>query len=161
MRVAAIGLVALLVLAPPVAAQARILDVSGRDDGYDFWMEFSGLPGRNPTVNVTPGERVTVRFTNHGTSAHNFHVAGPVERETPCCQQPGASASLTFDAPASGGDLAYYCVPHRSLGMEGAFRLVGVAAPGSARGAPAPGEAALFAALSAAAALALRRSPKR
>lgn len=147
-----LALLALILTLPGAHATRGELGVTAHDNGYEFWFEVEGVAGRNPEVRVEPGARVTVRFTNDGTSPHHFRIGPPVDDELECCVGPGGGASFTFEAPFDAGHVAYWCEPHRSLGMEG--RLAVAAAPEEpSRSLPWP----LAVTLAAAAAAALAR----
>lgn len=72
---------------------------------------------------VPAGAKVTVTFSNNeanGFSQHDWVVEGIAGADSDAVA-PGASATLTFTAPAQAGQFAYFCSigDHRSRGMEG------------------------------------------
>ena len=112
--------------APPAAAQEPTVDLVMEDS---FFRLATG-GARNPPIPVAAGEEVVVRVTNRGEMEHNFHVGSPVGRETPCCQEPGESATLAFTVPADAPpEIRYWCVLHRAQGMEGVLRVQAAGVP--------------------------------
>jgi plastocyanin len=85
-------------------------------------------------VTLIPGENVTVVVHNIGQIQHNFYVGdgGSVAKIDPLID-PGKSATVTFQVPATGVTV-YYCnvVGHREAGMQGNITLKGAAVPGAA-----------------------------
>jgi len=72
--------------------------------------------GTNPTLHVTPGERVKFVVTNDERSRvlHNFRIVGmdvPCEREL----LPGEKREVTVTIPKS-GEFAYTCCTHPGMG---------------------------------------------
>jgi nitrite reductase (NO-forming) len=91
---------------------------------YDYY--FMGVGGtidmvKNPTLNVSVGDQVTVFVTDEVADTHNFHVDG-YNVQSADVSAPGAASSVTFVA-AQQGTFAYYCaIPgHRELGMQGSL----------------------------------------
>lgn len=113
-----------IVAAPSATAQDATIDLVAREqDGARFFQLASG-GDPNPSFRVPAGGSVTLRLTNGGALDHNFHVGAPVDRETPCCQAPGESATLTFTVPADApATIPYWCVLHRASGMQGEIRV--------------------------------------
>ncbi|MGB1585789.1 MAG: cupredoxin domain-containing protein [Thermoplasmatota archaeon] len=85
------------------------------DDGFYFKIE--GYDGKNPTIVFQPDTTYHINFYNRGTTPHNFRVHELPDFGTPMIEG-GESAQLEFTVPTSGLD-AYWCDPHRDLGMEG------------------------------------------
>ncbi len=91
-------------------------------DVYDFY--FLGVGGtidgvRNPQLNVTLGDSVTITITDKVSTGHNLYVEG-YNAQSPDVVAVGATASVQFTANQQ-GTFAYYCAMpgHRQLGMEG------------------------------------------
>lgn len=89
---------------------------------YDFY--FKGVGGaidgiKNPTLNVSMGDQVTVTITDQVNTAHNVYVDG-FNVQSADVTAAGATATIHFTASQE-GTFAYYCAMpgHRSLGMEG------------------------------------------
>lgn len=110
---AAVGLTALIpVVADPRTPTREIVLVAR---AMTFYLEGSDVP--NPAIVVKPGEDVRVVIKNqdpgitHGFSVGALHAS--IDRI-----QAGASASLSFRAPAESGRHEYVCPPH-ALMMRG------------------------------------------
>ncbi len=91
-------------------------------DVYDFY--FVGVGGtvdgvKNPQLNVTQGDSVTITITDKVPTGHNLYVEG-YDAQSADVMAVGATASVHFVADQQ-GTFAYYCAMpgHRSLGMEG------------------------------------------
>lgn len=89
---------------------------------YDYY--FMGVGGtidmvKNPALNVSVGDQVTVFVTDEVADTHNFHVDG-YNVQSSDVATPGASSSVSFLASQQ-GTFAYYCaIPgHREMGMQG------------------------------------------
>ena len=114
-------LLALLLLAPPLAAAQAPVVFGPEERGYPTGFS----PAR---VEAAPGASVT--FRNDGQFAHTVtfedgsYDSGPV--------MPGESA--TFAAPATPGERRFFCAYHEETGMAGA--LVVTASPAAATPAP-------------------------
>lgn len=91
---------------------------------YDYYFMGVGGPidmAKNPKLNVSVGDQVTVIVTDEVADTHNFHVDG-FNVQTADVSAPGASSSVTFVADQQ-GTFAYYCaIPgHREMGMQGSL----------------------------------------
>ncbi len=89
---------------------------------YDYY--FMGVGGtinmvKNPALNVSVGDQVTITMTDEVADTHNLHVDG-YNVQSADMSTPGASSSVTFVANQQ-GTFAYYCaIPgHREMGMQG------------------------------------------
>ena len=98
--------------ATPKMNQHGTKDVSGMSsldvemDDYYF----------SPTViHGTPGQKLTLNFSNHGTTEHNFTITSQgLNKDV----QPKKTASVQVTLPHS-GFLVFYCKYHKTLGMAG------------------------------------------
>lgn len=116
-----LALLALLAALPVAAGQAPSILLDMDDERESTFFRDAG-GALNPTVSVEAGTRVVVEVRNVGSLPHNLHVEGL--GETPCCQDPGETARLVLDIPADAtGTIPYWCVNHRSAGMEGVLRV--------------------------------------
>ncbi len=89
---------------------------------YDFY--FMGVGGtidgvKNPQLNVTAGDSVTITITDKVSTGHNLYVEG-YNVQSGDISTAGATATVQFTANQQ-GTFAYYCAMpgHRALGMEG------------------------------------------
>lgn len=117
---------------PTPAADAAPKDVEILMEGTDqggFAFYIVGNPQKNPTITVEPGAKVTIRLKSV-SGFHNIQVEGQTPSEY---VDTGEETVYTFTAPATGGTLKYWCVPHRSSGMQGSIR-VGTTAPATGGG---------------------------
>lgn len=85
------------------------------DDGFYFTVE--GYAGRNPTIVLEPNAEYHVTFHNRGEVPHNLRVHEAASHGTALIDG-GNSTQFEFIVPTSGLS-AYWCDPHRDLGMEG------------------------------------------
>jgi uncharacterized cupredoxin-like copper-binding protein len=69
------------------------------------------------TFTVKSGDKVTVKLDNKGTVLHDFSIDSLKIAQT---VKPGATATVTFTAPAA-GTLDFYCDQpgHKAAGMTG------------------------------------------
>lgn len=114
-------LCAALIAMPLAGAHGGAEETSLYIEAYDdegFYFTIEGYEGRNPTIVLQPGVTYNITLVNRGTTPHNFRVHEAQGFGTPLVD-PGERAVLEFTVPTSGFD-AYWCDPHRSLGMEGA-----------------------------------------
>ncbi len=108
-----------------LVAEEREIEVAG-GVFYPAWTYNGQVPG--PTLRCTEGDRVRVRFTNHGTHPHSIHFHGihPANMDGAFeMVQPGGSFTYEFDAEPFALQL-YHChtVPlkrHIHKGLYGAF----------------------------------------
>lgn len=104
---------------------------------FDFY--FEGVAGtidrvKNPTLNVSVGDRVVILITDKVSTGHNLYVEG-YDAQSGDVAAVGAVATVSFVADKE-GTFAYYCAMpgHRALGMEG--KLVVGSGAGGATGLP-------------------------
>lgn len=87
--------------------------------------DVSGMPSVNVELNdyyfspsiikATPGQKLTLNLSNHGSVKHNFTIASQgISRDVP----PGKTASVQVRLPSS-GLITFSCKYHRTLGMAG------------------------------------------
>ena len=133
---AAIAALVLAVAAP--AAGDKTFEVKGNTAGDDYFFEVDGLDGRNPTLNVEAGEKVTVNFETVDDQVHNFQIDGIQGATTEIVGSAEGVQTVTFTIPASaaGKTLEYYCLPHKGLGMKGEMKVAGGAAPETPKNSP-------------------------
>lgn len=147
-------LVALLALAPGVEAHDRPVQeitVTAHDDGGgDYWFTTNETGDtRNPAIPWTRGAHVELDFVVEGTLAHNLTLDDPVgfrmpETYTASQAPPANPLEFTFTIPWDAPDtVAYWCEPHKGLGMKGNATVEGAgnAAPNLAVEAPSDGAA--------------------
>lgn len=142
-----------VLFAPLAAAEVAEVVLVARDEGHErAW--FAVDAGRNPLLVLTPGKSVVLVLRNEGSVEHNLHLGAPLGGVTRLAG-PGAEARLEVQVPEDAeGRTAYWCDPHRQVGMEGELRFapapdpVAPPAPTEDREAtPAPAAAALLVAL--------------
>jgi plastocyanin len=69
---------------------------------------------RRPTVRA--GQSFTIRFQNTDSTTHTLNIQnGPSTGNV----APGASATITFNAPTGGGGIAFFCQIHGQNTMNG------------------------------------------
>ena len=106
----------LALAALPASAQGQTsFTLEAHTEGGGGYFTLEGETARNPTLNVAPGESITVTLKGLDDGVHNFCVG------TDCSEfvtAAGESQTLTFTAPAS-GTAEYYCQPHKGAGMKG------------------------------------------
>ncbi|HET6405235.1 MAG TPA: plastocyanin/azurin family copper-binding protein [Candidatus Thermoplasmatota archaeon] len=149
----------LAVAAVPAVAQGQTsFTLDTHTDGGGGYFTLEGESQRNPTLNVAPGEQITVTIRGTDDGVHNFCYP-----DTRSCseyvQAEGETQTFTFTAPASGSG-EYFCLPHRGAGMKGTLSAGGSTTNGggSDGGNDTPGFAALGALVALAGlALVLRR----
>ena len=88
-------------------------------------LAFLGVSGEingvyNPTLDVDPGETITVTLINGGYADHIFSIPD-LNIETKVVSKKGETASITFTVPDNPVALAYYdsIQNHAALGMKG------------------------------------------
>lgn len=87
-------------------------------EGAGGYFTIEGQTQRNPTLNVAPGESITITITAaDGNGVHNICVE-PTDTCSEFVTAEGDTQTLTFTAPTS-GTVEYYCQPHVSAGMKG------------------------------------------
>jgi len=107
-----------------IAVEDRVLDIAP-GVRYAGWTFNGRVPG--PTIHVRVGQRVDVKFTNHGSMPHSldFHSARVAPDRAYRDVAPGHSMHVSFVAERSGVFL-YHCVTapavaHIANGMYGAM----------------------------------------
>lgn len=159
-----LGLAFLLLLAAPsalAAAKTVKLETTHASGAYIF--RTVGSTDKNPTIEVDPGDTVTLNLTNNdppaNPSSHNFHatgVTGAVAPATGFITRNG-TAQATFTIPADKGkEYTYVCDVHPS-DMVGKIKVSGTADSGKS-GTPGFTAALAFAAVAGAVLLLRRRA---
>lgn len=72
----------------------------------------------NPSLRVSPGERISVMLVNSGWGNHNI-VFPDLKLESTTIKKQGETTSLTFTAPSGDASLEYYDANFKQLGMRG------------------------------------------
>jgi hypothetical protein len=117
---AAAALLALAVVVPRArssGAGVREIHLVARDMTYYV----DGRDDRNPTLHVSPGERVRIRLSNRDPGmTHDFGVPAWRIASSPI----GASAEIAveFTAPPGPADVRYACTPHGEM-MHGTIHV--------------------------------------
>jgi plastocyanin len=91
----------------PTGPQSGTIEVELRDTSFS--------PGQ---VTITPGS--TIRWVNQGNIVHTVTPDGHDEWERATFSSDGDTFSHTFTEE---GVYAYYCEPHRGVGMVGTIRV--------------------------------------
>jgi len=73
------------------------------------------------TLNVKPGEAVTVTFKDGGSAPHNFSITSlNVSQDA----EPGGTKTVRFTAPTASGDVEFFCRFHKaSQNMTGTLHV--------------------------------------
>lgn len=117
---AAVALLVLAVVVPRVlssSARVREIHLVARDMTYYV----DGRDERNPTLHVSPGERVRIRLINRDPGmTHDFGVPAWHVASSPI----GASGEIAveFTAPSVPADVRYACTPHGEM-MHGTIHV--------------------------------------
>ena len=62
------------------------------------------------TIDAKPGEKFTITFKNDGAAEHNFSITSlKVNQDL----EAGKTATVTFTAPSTAGDVQYFCEYHK------------------------------------------------
>lgn len=154
---AALALVVLVASAGGASAASKSFTVTAtNDDEGNYWFEFEGVAGKNPTVEVAAGDEVTLNV-KIGAGVHNLHVGAPVNRQTEILSE-GQDEVLTFTVPSGASTIEYWCDPHKGLNMAGKFTIAGAEAPPATKESPGFEAGVLVVALGAAVLLLRRRA---
>jgi uncharacterized cupredoxin-like copper-binding protein len=86
-------------------------------EGGGGYFTLEGQSARNPTLNVAPGQQITVTIRGTDDGVHNICFQTN-DKCSEYVQAAGETQTLTFTAPASGNG-QYYCLPHKGAGMVG------------------------------------------
>ena len=79
--------------------------------------DFSFEPTEFP---ATPGQQLTLTFTNRGKVAHNLSIPSiPVDLDF----EPGKSETIIFVPPSTPGPVEFFCKFHQQQGMKGTFQV--------------------------------------
>ena len=97
---------------PPKMNRHGTKDVSGMTSVN---VEMSDYYFSPTLIKATPGQKLTLKLSNHGTVKHNFTIASQgINRDVP----PQKTASIQVTLPGS-GVIAFWCKYHKTLGMAG------------------------------------------
>jgi plastocyanin len=97
---------------PPKMNRRGTKDVSGAPSVNVEMNDHSFSP---TIIKATPGQKLKLNFSNHGTVEHNFTVQSQgISRDVP----PQKTANVEVTLPSS-GLIAFYCKYHKKLGMAG------------------------------------------
>ncbi|GEM_PF-6410806 len=116
-----------VLLAASFHVVAHNVGAPGSRNEHPFWFTVDGLEGRDPQLNLTPGEDVTITFTNEGDRPHSLQLGDPIGVGTGLVD-PNGTATLSFRAPANATATGYWCALHRPVGMAGAISVGGAPA---------------------------------
>lgn len=119
----------LLVAALSLHVVAHNVGAPDSRNEHPFWFTVDGMEGKDPTLNLTPGEDVTIAFTNAGDRPHQLQLGAPIDQGTGLVE-PNGTAALSFRVPANVTTAAtgYWCALHKPIGMAGAVSLGGAPA---------------------------------
>lgn len=126
-----VGLAGLLLAAAPAEART-VLNVTSHDEGppdsraeRPFWFTVEGREGRNPTIQLDPGEEVVVHYRTEGTQLHALAFREPVVAGAGVVE-PGNSSTFRFTVPedATNGT-TYLCEFHGVVGEGGSVAIAG------------------------------------
>ena len=109
----------LALAALPADAQGQTsFTLETHSEGGGGYFTLEGETARNPTLNVAPGETITITLkAADGDGVHNIKLDGaPAGSEYVTAA--ADTVTYTFTAPAS-GTKEYFCEPHRGAGMKG------------------------------------------
>jgi hypothetical protein len=135
MGLAGVVLLLAALLAAPLA-RADSLTVVAHNEGapgsrneHPYWFTVEGLPGDDPTLNLTPGEHVDITFRNVGDRPHQLQLGDPIDAGTGLVE-PNATATLSFVVPTNVTEApsGYWCALHKPIGMAGAVSIGGAPA---------------------------------
>lgn len=121
--VAALLIVVLLAACSPESGAPINNEFVLTTDLRDGQFVFVGVNGEingvvNPSLQVAPGERVTVMLVNSGWGAHDI-VFPDLKVKSDTIRKQGETASVTFTVPNEDASLAYYDTNYKRLGMNG------------------------------------------
>ena len=73
------------------------------------------------TFSLKAGQKATITFKNAGQAPHNFSISSlNVNQDA----DPGSTHTVTFTAPATAGDVQFFCEYHKdSKGMVGTLHV--------------------------------------
>ena len=104
----------------PVMTRAQVREIHLVARGMAFYVQGSATP--NPTIEVTPGERVRIVLHNEDPGiSHDF--ASPAISAAMDAIRQGERGELTLSVPTEPGTYEYWCRPHRPM-MRGLIRVV-------------------------------------
>lgn len=108
----------LAVAVAPAGAQGQTsFTLEAHSEGGGGYFTLEGETQRNPTLNVQPGQTITITLkAADGDGIHNIRVEGSPGSEY--VEAAGDEITYTFTAPQS-GTVEYYCEPHKGAGMKG------------------------------------------
>ena len=109
----------LALAALPAGAQGQTsFTLEAHSEGGGGYFTLEGETARNPTLNVAPGETITITLkAADSEGVHNVKVDGEAagsEYVTALDE----TVTYTFTAPTT-GTKEYFCEPHRGAGMKG------------------------------------------
>ena len=108
-------------------------DVSGKTDAK-VEVEADDFYFKPSYVTAKPGQKIAVALHNEGKADHTFTISSlGIDTQL----SPGATKNVTVTVPDQAGPVEFHCSFHGSMGMRGAFVVVG----GSASGATGAGGA--------------------
>lgn len=119
----------LAVAALPADAQGQTsFTLETHTEGSGGYFTFAGETAHNPTLNVAPGQPITITVKGTDDGFHNICY----KDSTTCAtggadgyvEKAGDTITLTFTAPAS-GTAEYFCMPHKGAGMKGTINAGG------------------------------------
>lgn len=110
--VGAVALVAVALAILPIVGSAEPREITLTARGMTFYV--AGTDGENPTIHVTPGERVRLTLVNDDEGMdHDLSIAA-WNAEVPVIHGKG-KASIVVQVPDRAGAAEYVCTLHRSM----------------------------------------------
>lgn len=121
-------LLVVTLLAPSLSVSAADIEVIATESTSRYFFRLGDDTAENPTLQLEPGQEVTIEFHNLGRQYHNFRLGPPIDEATPLLG-PGESHELTVRVPED-QEVAtqYWCEPHKIVRMFGTA-LIGDAEP--------------------------------
>lgn len=113
------------IAALPAGAQGQTsFTLQTNNEGGGGYYTLEGETAKNPTLNVAPGQTITITLKGADNGFHNFCVTGASPECSEYVESGADTKTFTFAAPAS-GTVEYFCQPHKGAGMKGTINAGG------------------------------------
>jgi plastocyanin len=110
-RFVAVSLVVPLALGLVACGTSKKAATSGSSHAMAVSVDAKDFEFSPTTLSVGTGQKITLTFKNTGSAEHNFSIASLKVNQDLAA---GKTATVTFTAPSSAGDVEYFCEYHKA-----------------------------------------------
>lgn len=120
-RLVTVALVVPLAFGLVACGKSKKSSSSGSSNGIAASVDAKDFEFSPTTLDVGAGQKITLTFKNTGAAEHNFSITSLKVNQDLAA---GKTATVTFTAPSTAGDVQYFCEYHKdSKNMVGTLHV--------------------------------------